>query len=102
MLLPVSTIADTGNTSYAVSTAINTSNKMDAREALDLTLKHYRIRATDVAEKTGIGTNELSRYRRGHNEIYANRAFDIIRALPAPAQLYFWSLCTNDQELAKS
>jgi hypothetical protein len=98
----VSTIADTGNTGYAVSTALNTSNKMDAREALDLTFKQYKIKATDISEKTGIGTNELSRYRRGHNEILANRAFDIIRALPAPAQLYFWNLCTNDQELAKS
>ena len=98
----MSTIADTGNSSYAVSTALNTSNKMDAREALDLTLNHYGIRATDIAEKTGMGTNELSRYRRGHNDIYASRAFDIIRALPYPAQLYFWSLCTSGQELAKS
>jgi transcriptional regulator with XRE-family HTH domain len=98
----VSTIADTGNSGYNANTVRNTSKKMDAREALDLTFKQYRIKATDIAEKTGIGTNELSRYRRGHNEIYANRAFDIIRALPAPAQLYFWSLCTNDQELAKS
>jgi transcriptional regulator with XRE-family HTH domain len=76
---------------------------MDARTALDQTLKFYKIRAADIAEKTGIGANELSRYRRGHNDIYANRAFDIIRALPAPAQLYFWSLCTSsDQELVKS
>ncbi len=74
----------------------DTQNRMDARKALDLTLKQYAIKATDIAGKTGMGTNELSRYRRGHNDIYASRAFDIIRALPYPAQLYFWSLCMSD------
>jgi transcriptional regulator with XRE-family HTH domain len=70
---------------------------MDARQALDLTLKHFKIRASDIAQQTGMGENELSRYRRGHNDILATRAFDIVRALPAPAQLYFWSLITTEE-----
>ena len=71
---------------------------MDARQALDLTLKHFKIRASDLAHQIGMGENELSRYRRGHNDILATRAFDIVRALPAPAQLYFWSLCVSPIE----
>ena len=74
---------------------------MDARQALDQTLKQYKIRASDIAQKIGMGENELSRYRRGHNDILATRAFDIVRALPAPAQLYFWSLCTQDNKPAQ-
>jgi transcriptional regulator with XRE-family HTH domain len=69
---------------------------MDHREALDKTLKVFKLKAADIAEKAGMGANELSRYRRGHTDILAGRAFQIVRAMPLPAQLYYWGLCLEE------
>jgi hypothetical protein len=68
---------------------------MDPRKALDQTLKIFNLKASDVAKKAGMGSNELSRYRRGHNDILSSRAFDIVRALPLQAQMYFWVLISE-------
>ncbi|MEC4804732.1 MAG: helix-turn-helix transcriptional regulator [Jaaginema sp. PMC 1079.18] len=66
---------------------------MNPGEALDRTLNAFNIKAADIARKVGIGTNELSRYRRGHNDMLSYRAFEIVKALPIHAQMYFFSLC---------
>jgi hypothetical protein len=71
---------------------------MEPRQALDQTIKTFNLKASDVAKKAGMGSNELSRYRRGHNDILASRAFDIIRALPLQAQMYFWVLISGAQD----
>lgn len=69
---------------------------MDHRRALDLTFDRFGIKAADIARKAGIGANELSRYRRGHTDFLAARAFQIIRAMPLHAQFYYWDLCIHD------
>lgn len=71
---------------------------MDPRAALDKTLIVFNIKASEVAKKAGIGANELSRYRRGHNDMLSTRAFDIVRALPLHAQMYFWNLLNTEED----
>jgi transcriptional regulator with XRE-family HTH domain len=70
---------------------------MEPRQALDQTIKTFGLKAADIAKKAGMGSNELSRYRRGHNDILASRVFDIIRALPLQAQMYFWVLISGSE-----
>ena len=55
---------------------------MDARVALDMTIKEFKLKASEIAEKAGMNQHELSRYRRGHSDVLASRAFQIIKALP--------------------
>jgi transcriptional regulator with XRE-family HTH domain len=71
---------------------------MDARVALDITLKKFKLKAAEIAEKAGMNQHELSRYRRGHSDVLASRAFQIIKALPTHAQIHFWMLYLQESD----
>lgn len=68
--------------------------------AIDLTLKKYKIKASQIAAKLGRDANGfepwLSRYRHGKSDISATALVDLLRALPPAAQLYFFSLCLDE------
>lgn len=68
---------------------------MYPHEAFDLTLKTFKIKAVDVAHKSGKAESYISQFRHGTKDIAASALVEIIRALPMPAQLYFWGLCMS-------
>lgn len=70
---------------------------MYPHEAFDLTLKTFKIKAVDVAHKSGKTESYISQFRHGTKDIAASALVEIIRALPMPAQLYFWGLCMSDE-----
>lgn len=72
---------------------------MNEREALNLTIKVFGLRAIDLAKTAGMGQNELSRYRNGHSDMLGARIFAVIKALPKQAQIYFWSILTSEVEV---
>lgn len=72
---------------------------MDERQALNLTIKVFGLRAIDIAKTAGMGQNELSRYRNGHSDMLGARLFAVIRALPKQAQYYFWGVLTSEVEV---
>jgi len=72
---------------------------MDERQALNLTIKVFALRAIDIAKTAGMGQNELSRYRNGHSDMLGARIFAVIRALPKQAQIYFWAVLTSEVEV---
>lgn len=72
---------------------------MNEREALNLTIKVFNLRAIDLAKTAGMGQNELSRYRNGHSDMLGARIFAVIRALPKQAQYYFWAVLTSEVEV---
>lgn len=69
----------------------------DPRDALDLTIRLYRLKAKDLAEAVGIDKSSLSRYRHKEQDIQGLTAFAILGALPPDAREFFYKLLTEEK-----
>ena len=69
---------------------------MDARDALDITIKMFDLKASDLADQSGVTATMLSRYRNKFQDLQAANAFSIIRSLPSEAREYFLKLLADD------
>jgi transcriptional regulator with XRE-family HTH domain len=69
---------------------------MDPRDALNQTMKAFRLKAKELAQSAGITEHMLSRYRNKRQDMNSLNAFDVIRALPVEAQDYFMQ-CLRDE-----
>jgi hypothetical protein len=58
-------------------------------EALDETIRLYKLKGADIAQFAGINPGELSRVRKGDKDILSTTFVKIALALPLPARLYF-------------
>jgi plasmid maintenance system antidote protein VapI len=65
---------------------------MEPAEALDETIRLFKIKATDLAELSGIGENRISRYRNNRVGMNAETLFRLVRALPFKARIHFMLL----------
>lgn len=68
----------------------------DPRDALDLTIRLYGLKATDLAKAVGIDKSSLSRYRHKEQDIQGLTAFAILAALPSDAREFFYKLITEE------
>ena len=75
---------------------------MDPHEAFDLTLRQFKIKAVDIALRTGKKESYISQFRHGTKDIAASTLVEIIRTLPMPAQMYFWGLCMSCEDATSS
>lgn len=73
-------------------------SEMNPHEAFDLTLKTFKIKAVDIANKSGKAESYISQFRHGTKDIGATALVEIIRTLPMPAQMYFWGLCMSSDQ----
>lgn len=64
---------------------------MGYREAFDETVKLFDLRASDIADKSGIGENQISRFRHGKTDLQTASLEKMINSLPANAKAYFYS-----------
>lgn len=65
---------------------------MKPQEALDTTLKYFKIKAVDLSRNSGIDPYKISKYRRGHKDMGSVSVFRLLNALPTKAKLYFLHL----------
>lgn len=65
---------------------------MNYREALNKTFEAFDIKASDISKKSGIGENQISNYRKGKSDLYAENLQLIINSLPIEAKMYFYGL----------
>jgi plasmid maintenance system antidote protein VapI len=65
---------------------------VEPAQALDETIKLFKIKATDLAELTGIGENRISKYRNNKGGMNVDTLFRLVRALPLRARLHFMAL----------
>ena len=70
---------------------------MDTGKALDITLKRFKLNASKIGRLSGVDKNEISKFRNRHKDMHSKTLFKIIRALPLHAQMYFLSLCIQDE-----
>lgn len=66
---------------------------MKASEAFDYVLTHYKIKARDIAEKTGKSETDISKFRNGHRNIGVDLLQEFVQALPQEAKVHFHMLC---------
>lgn len=72
--------------------------KMDPRDALDATIKHFGLTAKTLAEAAGIGDERLSKYRNKVQDMHSTTVFKLVAALPRTARFYFYSLIEPELE----
>ncbi len=66
-------------------------HKMGYREAFDETVKLFDLRAADIADRSGVGENQISRFRNGKTDIQVSSLQKLIDSLPGNAKAYFYS-----------
>lgn len=75
---------------------------MKASEAYDYVLNYYKIKARDIAEKTGRSETDISKFRNGHRNISADLLQEFIQALPIEARAHFnmlFSYSENEEKV---
>lgn len=70
----------------------------DPQDALDLTLKLFKINASKLSEAAGLHKSVVSRYRNKKQGLEADTFVEILRALPKDARDFYYSLITESQE----
>jgi DNA-binding Xre family transcriptional regulator len=69
---------------------------MNTSQAFKNTLEKFDIKASDLSKKSGIDQQEISRFKNGRKDIVSQRLMTLVRAMPLHAQVYFWSLCMEE------
>lgn len=57
-------------------------------EAFDLTLKHFKLSAKEIAAQSGVSESSISRYRRGEQSLSTDALDSILAVLPEQARQY--------------
>jgi transcriptional regulator with XRE-family HTH domain len=64
---------------------------MGYREAFDETVKLFDLKASEISDKSGIGENQISRFRHGKTDLQSETLQKLINVLPSQAKAYFYS-----------
>jgi len=70
----------------------------DPQDALDLTLKLFKINASQLSEAIGMHRAVISRYRNKKQGLESDTFISILRALPKDARDFYYHLITDDQD----
>lgn len=74
---------------------------MNYREAFDETIKLFELRASELSDKSGVGENQISRFRSGKTDLQSSNLEKLVNALPASAKAYFYArVMTNNETVA--
>jgi transcriptional regulator with XRE-family HTH domain len=65
---------------------------IDPRDALDQTLRVFELKASDLAERSGIDAQQISKYRNKRKDMNSLNLYKLIEAMPIEAQFYFQSI----------
>ena len=74
---------------------------MDARDVLDLTIKRFGLKASELAQASGVTVQMLSRYRNKHQDMQSLNFLEIFRALPYEAQDFYLECLRQDAPVAE-
>jgi hypothetical protein len=71
---------------------------IDPRDALDLTIKMFNLKASEIARKAELDKAVLSRYRHKKQDLYGLTVAAIIRALPTDARKFYCDLVLTESK----
>lgn len=71
---------------------------MKYQDALDETMKAFKITAVEISRLSGVGENHISRFRHGQN-VTIETMEKVICSLPPAARSYFYGLLLVDSSL---
>lgn len=72
--------------------------QMDFRDAFNETLERYQIKASELAELSGLDPVQISKFRNKHKNMQTHNFQRLIEALPSAAKMYFWYLVMSEDE----
>jgi len=55
------------------------------------TIELFNLKASDLASESGVGTNQVSRFRNGKTDLQTASLEKLIDAMPKNAKAYFYS-----------
>lgn len=70
-------------------------NPLKAADAFDLTLKTFKLKASEIASKSGLKPSVISVFRNHHINVGCQTFMKMLKAIPHPAQVYFVHLVTG-------
>jgi len=68
------------------------SKVIDPRDALNKTFQVFDLKAADLAERSGIDAQQISRYRNKRKDMNSLNLYRLLEAMPVEAQFYFSSI----------
>lgn len=68
---------------------------MKPNQAFDLTLKIHKLKAADIARKSGKAASFISTFRNGNADVKAETLVELVKAMPDYARSTFWGLCMS-------
>lgn len=70
--------------------------RMKSGEALDFVLRHFDLQAKEIAERSGVSAETISRYRNNSRDIKSHNLISILRAMPRDARHMFVALIADE------
>ncbi len=71
---------------------------MNSGEALDFVLRHFDLQAKELAERSGVNAETISRYRNNSRDIKSDNLISILKAMPSEARHMFIALVADELE----
>lgn len=78
---------------------MKTDLKMHAREALNIVMETYKLKAVDISKISGVNVQEISKFRNGHKDMTTSTFFKVADALPNYAKSHLLALCLFEDKL---
>lgn len=71
---------------------------MKEGQALDFVFRYYDLEAKEVANRSGVDPETISRYRNSRRDLKAANLIRVLKAVPSEARHMFLSLVSDELE----
>lgn len=65
---------------------------MNHRDALNKTFQAFKVNAAEISRLSGVRESQISRFRHGKTDLYAETLIGIVNALSSDAKAYYYLL----------
>jgi transcriptional regulator with XRE-family HTH domain len=70
--------------------------KMDATKAFNLTIELFKLKPSEISQKTGIAKSTISDFSHGNRELRTGTMQRLVSGFPYPAKMYFYALLSAE------
>jgi len=70
---------------------------MEIHKAFDLTVRKFKLKATELADASGVAATDISKFRNGKQKLLSDKLQRLVMAMPQTARNYFWLVLTSSE-----
>ena len=74
---------------------------MDAATAFNLTIELFKLKPSEISQKTGIAASTISDFRHGNRDLRTSTMQKLVSEFPPQAKMYFYSMLSADSDEGK-